>query len=126
MFENRRHFRLREFLDVSWKVADQNVSGEGTVVNISASGLLLQTDKVFKPSDNCVLSIESGTEALPFAAKKGKIMWFQRIGASPQRFLCGIQFLADKPDGSLQRWLEVKINQLCEAGDAKILGNLAL
>ena len=47
MFENRRHFRLREFIDVTWKVDELNVSGEGTVVNISSSGLLLQTDRVF-------------------------------------------------------------------------------
>ncbi|MDE2027648.1 MAG: PilZ domain-containing protein [Candidatus Omnitrophica bacterium] len=125
MFENRRHFRLREFLDVSWKVDGQDASGEGTVVNISASGLLLQTDKVFQPSDNCVLSIESGAEDLPFAAKKGKMVWFQRIRTPQDRFLCGIQFLSEKPDNSLQQWLEMKISRLSEAGDAKILSNLA-
>ena len=92
MIENRRHFRLREFIDVAWKVADQEVSGEGMVVNISSSGLLLQTDRVFRPSDNCVLSIESGAEILPFAAKKGKIMWFRRIHTPQERFQCGIHF----------------------------------
>src|SRR5580698_7527037 len=98
MFENRRHFRLREFLDVTWKVGGEEVSGEGTVVNISSSGFLLQTDRVFKPSDNCVLSIESGAEVLPFAAKKGKIMWFRRIHTPQERFQCGVQFLTDKAD----------------------------
>ena len=60
MLENRRHFRLKEFMDVTWKVQDLGVAGEGTVVNISSSGLLLQTDRVFKPSDDCIVSIESG------------------------------------------------------------------
>jgi hypothetical protein len=125
MFENRRHFRLREFIDVAWKVTDQEVSGEGLVMNISSSGLLLQTDRIFRPSDNCVLSIESGAEALPFDAKKGKIMWFRRIHTPQERFQCGLQFLTDKTDSNFQKWLEKKVNQLSQAGDAKILGNLA-
>src|SRR5690348_3843734 len=98
MFENRRHFRLREFIDVAWKVSELKVSGEGTVVNISTSGLLLQTDHMFRPSDNCILSIESGGEVLPFAPKNGRIIWFRRIHTPQERLQCGIQFLADKTD----------------------------
>jgi len=125
MFENRRHFRLKEFMDIAWKVQDQDVSGEGTVVNISNSGLLLQTDKMFRPTDHCVLTIESGLEALPFDAKKGKIVWFRRIHTPQERLQCGIQFLADKTDSHFQKWLEMKVNQLGEAADVKILGNMA-
>ena len=126
MFENRRHFRLREYFDVAWKVEDQEVSGEGTVVNISSSGLLLQTDRVFRPTDNCVLSVESGKDVLPFSAKKGKIVWFRRIHTPQERFQCGLQFLGDNTDIDFQKWLEMKVNRLSEAGDAKILSNLAL
>jgi len=125
MFENRRHFRLKEFLDVSWKLAGQEVSGEGTVVNISTSGFLLQTDRVFQASDECVLSIDSGVEALPFAAKMGKIMWFRRIHTPQERYQLGVQFLKDKKDDDFQQWLEEKVTRLSEASDAKILGNLA-
>jgi len=125
MLENRRHFRLREFIDVAWKVAGQEDSGEGTVVNISSSGLLLQTDKMFRPSDNCVLFIESGAEELPFAVKKGKIVWFRRIHTPQERIQCGIQFLPDRTDSSFQQWLEKKMNQLSEATNANILGNMA-
>ena len=126
MLENRRHFRLRECMDVTWKIADREVSGDGLVMNISASGILLQTDRVFRPSDNCVLSIESGEGILPFAAKKGKVMWFRRIRAPHERLQCGIQFLEDGADSNFQKWIEMKVNSLSEAGDAKILGNLAL
>ena len=125
MFENRRHFRLREFFDVAWKVLDQDVSGEGTIVNISNSGLLLQTDRVFRPTDNCVLSLESSDQALPFNNRKGKIVWFQRIHTPTERYRCGIQFLPDHTDSGFQRWLDSKVGQLSEASDAKILGNLA-
>ena len=125
MLENRRHFRLKEFIDVAWKVAGQEVSGAGTVVNISKSGLLLQTDKVFRPSDNCVLSIESGADTLPFAPKKGRIMWFRRIQTPQERFQCGLQFMEEKTDKDFQQWFEGKVSQLGETVDAKILDNFA-
>lgn len=133
MFENRRHFRLREFLDVAWKLDDQEVSGEGMVLNISSSGLLLQTDRVFKPSDNNILSIEisessesSAAKDLPFLAKKGKMMWFRRIHTPQERYQCGIQFLEDKTDKNLQQWLDMKVNRLSEAADVNILGHLTI
>ncbi len=125
MLENRRHFRLKEFIDVAWKVADQDISGEGMVVNISTSGLLLQTDRVFRPSDHCVLSIGSGAENLPFAPKNGKIMWFRRIHTPEERMQCGVQFLPDHLDLEFQQWLEKKVNRLSGAEDANILGNMA-
>jgi len=130
MFENRRHFRLKEFLDVSWKVEDQEVSGEGTVLNVSSSGLLLQTDRVFQPSDNTILSIES-SESLaaqdsPFVAKKGKIMWFRRIHTPQERYQCGIQFLEGQTDKNFQQWLEMKVNRLSETANVNILGNLVI
>jgi len=107
--EYRRHFRLKECIDVTWKLADREISGEGLVVNISASGFLLQTDRVFSPSDNCVLSIGSGAESLPFAPKNGKIMWFRRIHTPEERIQCGVQFLPDDPDISFDQWLEIKM-----------------
>jgi len=122
MIENRRHFRFREFIDVVWKLEDQDVSGEGTVVNISASGLFLQTDRVFTPSDNCVLSIDSQEAGVPFADKKGALMWFRRIQTPQERFQCGIEFLNDKLDIDFQQWLLAKVNRLSEAENVSILG----
>jgi len=125
MLENRRHFRLREFIDVAWKVSGQDISGEGMVVNISTSGLLLQTDRVFMLPDDCVLSIGSGTESLPFSPKNGKIMWSRRIHTPEERLQCGIQFLPDDLDHDFQHWLEKKVHQLSDAVDVKVLSNLA-
>ena len=123
--EYRRHFRFKESIDVAWKVEDQEISGEGMVVNISSSGLLLQTDKVFRPSDNCVVSIESGAEKLPFAPKQGKIMWFRRIHTPQERLQCGVQFLPNDTDIGFKQWLELKLKKLSDAEDVRILGNMA-
>jgi hypothetical protein len=125
MLENRRHFRLREFTDVAWKVADQDVSGRGTLVNISFSGMLLRTDQIFRPTDNCFLTVESTAENFPFASKKGKMVWFRRIQAPQECFQCGLQFLGNEADNDFIQRLEMKINRISEAGDANILGNMA-
>jgi Tfp pilus assembly protein PilZ len=127
MLENRRHFRLREFMEVTWRVADQDISGEGLIMNISLSGLLLQTDRVFRPLDNCVLSIEEpkGTELLPFSSKKGKVMWLRRISTPQERFQCGIKFLENYTDQNFKQWLEMKIYRLSQAEGTNILNNLA-
>lgn len=127
MYENRRHFRLREFLDVSWKVDNQEDSGEGTVLNISSAGMLLQTDRVFQlPNDNILYIDSADTEELPFAAKKGKIMWFRRIHTPQERYQCGIRFLEDKPDNRLQQWLSTKIDRLSQATNVNVLSRLVV
>jgi len=127
MYENRRHFRLREFLDVSWKVDNQEDSGEGTVLNISSAGMLLQTDRVFQlPNDNILYIDSADTQELPFTAKKGKIMWFRRIHTPQERYQCGIRFLEDKPDNRLEQWLAMRIDRLSQAADVNVLSRLVV
>lgn len=125
MLENRRYFRLREHLDVVWKVNGQEDSGEGTVVNISLGGMLLQTDRMVKLADNSIVSIESGQEALPFAPKKGKIVWFRRINTPEERLQCGVMFLKDQLDRGFENWFETKVNRLSETTDVNILSHMA-
>lgn len=125
MLENRRHFRLREFTEVSWKVLDQDACGQGLLVNVSYSGMLLRTDKLFKPSDKCFLTVESTAENFSFAPKQGKVMWFRRIQAPQECFQCGLQFLGNEADNDFNQRLEMKINRLSDAGDANILGHMA-
>ena len=126
MEEYRRHFRFKEFLDVAWKLLDhEGISGQGTVVNISASGLLLQADQPFQLSDDSVLFIEpSNAQPLPFAPKKGKVMWSRGIHTPQERLQCGVEFLPDKKDAHFKDWLAKKMDLLNEVGDVKILSNM--
>ena len=128
MLENRRHFRLRKYLDVNWKVNGQEDVGEGTVLNISTSGLLFQTDKVFQASDNCELSLELiPGEGRPVTIKKGKLMWFRRIRTPQERYQCGVQFLDKNAfDKDFQQWLDEEITRLSEASNINILSNLVV
>ena len=121
MLENRRHFRVREILDIQWSVEGQEAKGEGKILNLSTSGILLQTDKVFKISQECVVSVS--TPEGPLALKKGKVVWFRKI-ADGKKYVLGIEFLKKVAyDKSLNDWVEGKITLLAQAGDAKIINN---
>lgn len=125
ILENRRHFRLRRIIDVDWYVGDYKAEGQGVVLNISQSGALLYTDKVFRPQDkNEVLIAPASKEQLNFAPKKGKVVWLRRIDAPEPRFQCGIEFLStEQEDRRFRDWLNEEVLKLGEASNINILNN---
>ena len=125
MPESRRHFRLRQHMDVRWNLNDAQISGEGEILNISFSGVFLQTDRVFQVSDQNVLSLSFKLEGQNTAlTKQGKIVWFRPINAPQPRYQCGVEFIHNPDhDGQLNAWLETKVTELSEASDANILNN---
>ena len=123
MLENRRHLRIREIIDIRWVILGTEVAGEGKILNISASGFLLQTDGKFDPKRSGVLFIDSHDEKpLPFGAKKGKIIWLKRMPGNQPGFVCGVEFLKNSPtDKALNDWIGKKTEELSKATDANIL-----
>ena len=125
MLENRRHTRIREITDIRWAVLGQDASGKGKVLNISASGLLLQTDEHFDPRNQGMLYIDAVEEKpLDFGAKKGKIVWIRRMPEGRLGYQCGVEFLKtagwDKP---LHDWIDLKTSALAQAVNVNILNN---
>lgn len=115
-------------MDVRWNMPGESVSGQGQVVNISSSGLLLQMDSRFKPSDDCVVALDAPVHerAFPFSNKKGKVVWFRRIDTTRFKYQCGVEFLEDKSDGQdVKHWVDARINELSQTADANILNNYA-
>src|SRR4051794_31070063 len=116
--ETRRHLRIRQPMNVTWSMPGENIAGQGQILNISSSGLLLQIDGSFKPLDHCVLSIDptiDEEEKPPFLNKKGKVVWFRRIQTSKYTYQCGLEFLQEqRMDGDLVDWLENKTAQLAQ------------
>ena len=124
MLENRRHLRIREITDIRWAVLGEDISGEGKVFNISASGLLLQTDAKFDPRRQGIVYIDAqGEEPLGFGPKKGRIVWFRPIPAG-KGYQCGVEFFKDSPlDKPLQKWLDRRLEALAQTTDANILNH---
>ncbi len=124
MLGNRRYTRIREFIDASWSVEGLPESGEGQIINISLSGALLQTDRLFVPQDKCVMDITIDGKDGPFTHKKGKVVWFRRVNTSRQFFQCGIDFgLESTQDGNFRNWIDAKVTNMSQASNVNILNN---
>ena len=123
MLDNRRHLRIREVVDIRWAILGTDLSGEGKILNISASGFLLQTDGKFDPKRSGLLYIDSYDEKpLAFGPKKGKIVWLKRMPGNRPGYVCGVEFLRNTPtDKVLNDWISRKTEELSQATDAKIL-----
>ncbi len=128
MYENRRHLRFREIIDVRWAILGTDISGEGQLLNISSSGLKLVTDARFDPNQRGLLYIDAhGQVPLKFGAKKGKVIWVERLPDNKPGYLCGIEFASDKGwDKILSDWINNKTEELGQTGDAKILNNYVM
>ena len=127
MPDTRRHLRLRQHMDVHWDLDGTDVSGGGMILNISLSGVFLQTDKVFEVPDESVLSLSFALEGqeLPLTEKQGRIVWFRRVNTPEPSYQCGVHFVRKEADsdGRLEHWLKAKMKAITEAGDANVLNN---
>lgn len=124
LIENRKHFRLRQLIDVNWQIeGDSQLSGEGTIINVSQSGVLLLLDKAFVPVDKCIVSIVSQDQSqAPFYGKKGKVVWLKKFVLNQPRLQFGIEFLKhDAQDLRFNQWLNGQIDRLSQVTNANIL-----
>src|SRR5689334_21872666 len=113
-------------MDVTWSVPGEDITGQGQIINISASGIFLQIDNSFKSLEKCVLSIDADVmiDKPPFVSKKGKVVSFRKSPSSHYRYQCGVDFLKDNQSNeSLAEWMEHKTTQLAGTMNASILHN---
>ena len=90
--EMRRGLRIKESLPVRWSTPEGE-TGEGKILNISTSGLLLDTNKDFSPVEQARFSLESlGLSNGHFLPQEGRLVWSKSQGARNNR-LCGIEFV---------------------------------
>ncbi|MBF0571860.1 MAG: PilZ domain-containing protein [Candidatus Omnitrophica bacterium] len=78
MINNRQSFRLRKQFYVTWSVPVKKIEGEGIIFNISRSGMLFVTDKLFEPDQG--LDMFFRIEQVPSFPSKGKLVWFRKAG----------------------------------------------
>ena len=125
MAEFRRHFRIKESTPVRWRIKDKNVEGRGEVLNISQSGLLLETDSAFSPLDDSELILEPIEENIQFLPQNGRLVWFKKIKVVNTRFWCGLEFVAPtaKVIDEIKKRVENAQEELGQVGNLNILQN---
>jgi hypothetical protein len=121
MFDKRQNFRLRQQLEFKWSVPDQNIEGRGLIFDVSARGVLFETDKLFKPEHGLVMTFK--VNAVPAFPAQGRLQWFKKIGGPPRdRYQCGVKFAREIAQGSpWTQWMEDNILKLADAQDNAIL-----
>jgi hypothetical protein len=116
--------RIREVTDIRWTIAGTDIAGEGKILNISTSGLLLTTDSKFNPQKQGLLEIKGDGEDLPFGTKKGKVVWLRRMPEGRPGYQCGVEFDKKAPlDKPLYDWIDRKTQEISQAGSANILNH---
>ena len=125
MSEFRRHSRIKERVPVRWKIKGKNVEGLGEVLNISTSGLLLETDSAFSPLDESELEIEPIEKGIEFLPQDGRLIWFRKIKILNTRFWCGLEFIKPRQETveKIKRKVEEAQEQLAQATNVNILQN---
>jgi PilZ domain len=120
MISDRQSFRLRKQLELAWSVPDQKINGEGTIFNISRSGMLFVTDRLFVPEHELIMGFS--VKGVPSFPPKGKLVWFRKVGEDQSHYQCGVKFLNDlAANPAWIAWMEENILKLADVGTANIL-----
>src|SRR5471030_2139500 len=122
MAEGRQYFRLRRQIEIDWSIPEKEVEGSGVIFNISVSGILFETDKLFPPEHGLKMSFVS--QEVPLLPAKGKLMWFKKIGEKKDHYMCGVHFLKDPTTWpAWVEWMEDNISKLADTSNSVILGH---
>lgn len=95
--DSRVYERIPERQKIVWKINDQHLKGEGRVRNISAHGMLLETDRVLTPEDDFIFSFDSDLGQNNYIPQNGRLVWKRNTGVASKRSLCGIEFVNPTP-----------------------------
>lgn len=95
--ELRNGLRVRQQIPVKWSIKNTNLNGEGRILNISTSGVLLETQNVLA-SERAVFNIES-VKANGFKLpQESRLVWSKTKGIGNNRRLCGLEFVEPKEE----------------------------
>lgn len=91
--DDRSDIRIKEDGRISWQIKYKQRDGFARIRNISASGMLIETDVVFDPKEECIFSFDSRLGADNYIPQVGRLVWHKQKRRSRNQYLCGIKFL---------------------------------
>jgi hypothetical protein len=123
VINNRQSFRLRKQFDVTWSIPEHREEGQGIISNISLSGMLFVTDRLFEVEDN--LNMCFTVTQSPSFPSKGKLVWFRKVGKKRSQYQCGVRFAGEYTQSpAWVTWMEGNISQLADTENSPILGRI--
>lgn len=91
--EARNNLRVKESRNIFWRVNDGDIKGKGQIRNISTTGMLLETNSNFIPTDGCRFAFDTSLGHDNFIPQNGKLVWHKKKAFSKNKYLCGIRFV---------------------------------
>ena len=91
--EERKDLRIKEDEHLSWQIKYKQREGHARIRNISATGMLMETDVVFDPKEDCILSFDSNLGEKNYIPRVGRLVWNKKKRFSRDKYFCGIKFL---------------------------------
>lgn len=120
MINQRQSFRLRKQFDVAWSIPEQKIEGQGKILNISLSGMLFITDKLFSPEDGLIINFK--IDQAPAFPPKGRLAWFRKLEGDRAQYQCGVRFFSEASSSpAWNQWMEDNILKLANTEDSRIL-----
>jgi hypothetical protein len=78
---------------VPWQIKYKQRHGLAKIRNISAGGMLIETDRAFDLKDECIFSFDSNQGESTYIPQIGRLVWHKRKKFSGNKYLCGIKFV---------------------------------
>ena len=110
----RRNLRVADNQKITWSLQGGSQRGDAKIVNISSSGMLIETDTTVESSANAALNFETSLGENNFLPQTGKAIWYKRLNGKQNKSLCGIKFL--EPSQSILARLNQRIQKKIKDG----------
>ncbi|MFC1510102.1 PilZ domain-containing protein [Candidatus Omnitrophota bacterium] len=109
MNDLRRNPRVKNRSRISWHIKDSELMGQGRVLNLSSTGMLLESNSALEPTINSFLSLNSLSGKNNYFPQFGRIVWHKRINTFKDKILFGVEFV--NPSKEILVRLTNKINR---------------
>src|SRR3989338_11605382 len=91
--DDRKDLRIKDNTQVPWQIKYKQRHGLAKIRNISACGMLIETDRAFDLKDECIFSFDSDQGESTYIPQVGRLVWHTRKKFSRNKYLCGIKFV---------------------------------
>ncbi|HQP10074.1 MAG TPA: PilZ domain-containing protein [Candidatus Omnitrophota bacterium] len=111
--DDRKDLRVSEDENLSWRIKYKQRDGMARIRDISASGMRIETDVLFDPHEECVLSFDSNLGEDNYIPQVGRLVWQRKNRLFKNKYSCGIKFVdADEQVlGRMRQRVEKKVNR---------------
>jgi len=107
--DTRLNFRINESRNVLWKVKEGFQKGKARIRNLSATGMMIETNGTFvPPKEGCLFSFDTTLGHDNYVPQYGELVWSRRRTGARNRYNCGIRFVepGDYVEGQLRQRIQ--------------------